>query len=131
MWLLDTDICIYLIKRKPAQVLARLRALPVSEVAISSVTLAGLEYGVARSSRPVENADALAAFVAPLEVLPFDDAAAARYGPIRAALEAAGTPIGSLDTLIAALAVSRGCTLVSNNLREFSRVPDLRVESWV
>jgi len=131
MWMLDTNICIYIIKRKPLQVLERLRALEVSEVAISSLTLAELEFGVAKSGRPRENSDALAAFIAPLEILPFDEAAASAYGPIRAALERAGKPIGSLDMLIAAHAVSRGCTLVTNNEREFARVPAIKLENWV
>ena len=128
--LLDTNICIYLIKRKPQKVLDRLRATKISEVAISSVTLAELEYGVAKSSRPQENGDALAAFIAPLEILHFDETAATCYGTLRANLERQGRPIGSLDMLIAAHALSLGCTLVTNNEREFSRVSGLRIENW-
>lgn len=131
MLLLDTNICIYLIKRKPLQVLERLRGMDISEVAISSVTLAELEFGVAKSSRPLENGNALAAFIAPLEVLHFDEAAAACYGTVRADLERRGRPIGSLDMLIAAHAISHGCTLVTNNEREFSQVSGLRVENWL
>lgn len=131
MLLLDTNICIYIIKKKPMQVLQRLRSRGIGEVCISSVTLAELEYGVARSLRPRENADALAAFIAPLEVLPFDETAAACYGSIRADLERKGSPIGSLDMLIAAHALSRGLTLVTNNDREFARVTGLVVENWV
>ena len=130
MWLLDTNICIYLIKRRPERVLDRLRALDVATVGVSSITVAELQYGVAKSSRPEHNALALAALLAPLDVLPFDDAAAAAYGVVRADLERAGTPIGAMDLLIAAHARVLGRTLVTNNVREFSRVPGLKVENW-
>jgi len=131
MWMLDTNICIYLIKQKPRHVLDRLRTLDIASVSISSVTLAELEYGVAKSSRPEQNAEALGAFVAPLGVEPFDDDAAAVYGRIRAELERRGMLIGSLDMLIAAHALSLGRTLITNNEREFRRVPGLDVENWV
>jgi tRNA(fMet)-specific endonuclease VapC len=130
MWLLDTNICIYLIKRKPQRVLERLRALDISAVGVSSITVAELQHGVAKSARPEQNALALAALLAPLDVLPFDDAAAAVYGETRAALERAGTPIGSMDLLIAAHAVALGRTVVTNNTRELSRVAALKVENW-
>lgn len=130
MWMLDTNICIYLIKRRPEEVIHRLREVELATVAISSITVAELQYGVARSARQEQNALALAAFLAPLYVEPFSDAAANVYGPIRATLERAGTPIGSMDLLIAAQAVATGRTLVTNNEREFQRVPGLRVENW-
>lgn len=130
-YLLDTNICIYLIKKKPLQVLERLRTLAIAEVGISAITLAELEFGVAKSSRSEQNTEALQAFVAPLEILPFDDRAACRYGTIRAYLESQGQPIGSLDMLIAAHASSLSLTLVTNNLREFQKVPGLSVENWV
>lgn len=130
-YLLDTDICIYLIKRKPAKVLAKLQSLEISTVGISAITLSELEYGVAKSSKPDRNKLALAEFVAPLELLPYDDAAAAQYGPIRTFLETQGTPIGPLDTLIAAHASALECTIVTNNEKEFSRIPNLSVENWV
>lgn len=129
-YMLDTNICIYLIKRKPLTVLERLRSHAISDVVISSITLAELEYGIAKSSRPEQNTEALQGFLAPLEILSFDDAAACRYGEIRAYLEGKGKVIGSMDMLIAAHAGSLGCTLVSNNLREFERVPGLRLENW-
>jgi tRNA(fMet)-specific endonuclease VapC len=100
-------------------------------VASSSITLAELEYGVAKSSQPQQNSEALHAFVAPLEILPFDDRAACRYGEIRAFLEGKGKVIGAMDMLIAAHAGSLGLTLATNNLREFQRVPGLEVENWV
>lgn len=130
MWLLDTNICIYLIKRKPVRLLERLRQVDITAVCVSSVTVAELQYGVAKSSRPEQNAIALAAFLAPLGVEPFDDAAAAVYGGVRAGLERAGTPIGSMDMLIAAHALSLGRTVVTNNVGEFRRVANLRVENW-
>src|SRR5688500_3573300 len=100
MWLLDTNICIYLIKKKPEHLLDRLRREDIRNVGVSSITVAELQFGVAKSSRPEQNALALAAFLAPLTVEAFHDAAAAAYGPIRAELERAGTPPGSLDMLI-------------------------------
>ena len=97
---------------------------------MSSITVAELQYGVAKSTRPELNALALAALLAPLDVLPFDDAAAAVYGAVRAELERAGAPIGSMDLLIAAHALALGRTVVTNNTREFSRVTGLNVEDW-
>ena len=129
-YLLDTDICIYLIERKSPQALARLQTMEIAAVGISSITLSELEYGVAKSSKPEQNKLALARFLAPLEILPFDDLAAARYGPVRALLESHGTPIGPLDTLIASHALTLGSTLVTNNVKEFSRVPGLNLENW-
>lgn len=129
-FLLDTDMCIYLIKGRPEQALERLQSLSISDVGISSITLGELEYGVAKSSRPAQNKMALMEFVAPLEIAPFDDEAAAAYGHVRRSLEAQGTPICPLDTLVAAQALSLGCTLVTNNQREFARVPGLLTENW-
>ena len=130
-YLLDTDTCIFLIKKQPPPTLAKLQSLEITSVGISSITLSELEYGVAKSSKPEQNKLALAQFLAPLEILPYDDAAAACYGPMRAFLETQGTPIGPLDMLIAAHASALDCVLVTNNEREFSRLPDLAVENWV
>lgn len=130
MWLLDTNICIYLIKQKPERAVRRLRSLDVATVGVSSITVAELQHGVAKSARPEQNALALAALLAPLEVLAFDEAAAAVYGVVRAQLEREGTPIGSMDLLIAAHARALGRTIVTNNTREFSRVTGLKVENW-
>lgn len=130
MFVLDTNICVALIRQRSEALLTRLRAQPIGGVAISSITLAELEYGVEKSTRPEQNRDALIAFLAPLEVLRFDEAAASRYGVLRADLERRGQPIGSLDLLIAAHALSLGVTLVTNNVREFRRVPGLMVEDW-
>ena len=130
-YMLDTNICIYLIKRKPLSVLNKLRSIAISDVAISSITLAELEYGVAKSSRQTQNNDALQEFVAPLEIMYFDDGSACRYGEIRAYLEREGKVIGGMDMLIAGHASSLKYTLVSNNLREFERVPGLLLENWL
>ena len=129
-FLLDTDTCIYIIKRHPSQVLARLQTLEISTIGISSITLSELEYGVEKSSSPTQNKLALAAFIAPLEIAPYDDLAAGSYGLTRVFLERNGTPIGPLDTLIGAHALSLQCTLVTNNEQEFSRIPDLILENW-
>jgi tRNA(fMet)-specific endonuclease VapC len=128
--LLDTNVCIHIIRRRPQAVLGRFEDYGVGEVGVSSVTVAELCYGAEKSSRPQQNLEALGRFLLPLEVLAFGGEAAAAYGRIRTALEKAGTPIGPLDTLIAAHAVSMGVTLVTNNTREFQRVPELNVEDW-
>ncbi len=129
-WLLDTNICIYVIKRRPPHVLERFRRADVSSIGISSITFSELMFGAAKSSRPEQNRFALTQFVAPLEIVPYDDAAAQRYGDLRAWLERRGTPIGSLDMLIAAHALALDCILVTNNGKEFGRVPQLRMENW-
>ena len=128
--MLDTNVCIHVIRRRPPDVLRRFEEYEVGEVGVSSVTAAELRYGAEKSAVPEQNREALSRFLLPLEVLAFGDEAAAAYGRIRAALEKAGTPIGPLDTLIAAHAVGLGVTLVTNNTREFSRVPGLEVEDW-
>jgi len=111
-------------------VLARMRSLEVDEAAISSITMAELQYGVAKSANPAKHEALLAQFCAPLDIVPFDAQAAETYGRIRAAIERMGTPIGPLDTLIASHAIALDVTLVTNNDREFRRVAGLRVEKW-
>ena len=128
--MLDTNICIYAIKQRPPEVLAALRAQEVAGLGLSSVTVAELGFGVAKSGS-ARNQRALEQFLEPLEIADFDRSAALAYGRLRAALEAAGTPIGPLDTQIAAHALALGVILVSNNQREFARVPGLRLEDWV
>jgi tRNA(fMet)-specific endonuclease VapC len=130
-YLLDTNICIYIIKRRPEAVFERFRGLSVGEVGISAITYSELCYGVEKSGNPERNAAALSQFTAPLEVLPYPEEAGMAYGTIRARLETEGQQIGPLDTLIAAHAWLLGCILVSNNLGEFSRIGDLKVENWV
>jgi tRNA(fMet)-specific endonuclease VapC len=130
MFLLDTNICIYLIKKKPPRVLERLTSLAPTEVAISSITLAELEFGVAKSQQGEQNRRALDLFTAPLEVADFDAPAARQYGLVRSDLERRGKPICGLDLLIAAHALSLGATLVTNNVREFTQVTGLAFENW-
>ncbi len=130
-FLLDTNICIYIIKRKPQQVIERFNTLQPSDIGISSITVAELEYGASKSQKPEQNKAALQQFLIPLEILVFDQQAAQVYGTIRADLERQGQVIGSLDMLIAAQAKSEDIVLVTNNVREFSRIPDLKLENWV
>ena len=129
-YLLDTDICIDLIKRKPLQILKKLLRQDISNMAVSSVTLSELEYGVEKSLRKERNKLALTEFLAPLTILPYDESAAAVYGRVRAFLENQGIGIGPLDTLIGAHALSLKATLVTNNQNEFERIPGLKVENW-
>ncbi len=130
-YLLDTNMCIYLIKQKPPEVIQRLRQCAMSEVGISSITTSELYYGVAKSERIEQNSMALMTFLMPFEILPYETEAAQAYGHIRASLERGGTPIGAQDTFIAAHAYALGVTLVTNNEREFERVDNLRIENWV
>jgi len=130
-YMLDTNICIYIIKRKPQVVIDRFLRTDISEIGISSITLSELLYGVSKSSKPEQNQMALMQFMAPLEILPYGDDAAQYYGNLRVHLERQGTPIGSLDMLIAAHALSTGCTLITNNEKEFSRIANLKIENWV
>ncbi len=130
MILLDTNICIYIINAKPASVLARFQRYRMGDIGLCSVVAAELAFGVAKSGS-ARNRQALEMFLAPLTVLPFDAAAVWAYGELRADLERRGTPIGSLDTLIAAHALSQQATLVTNNTREFAKVPGLQLDDWV
>ena len=129
-WLLDTNVCIAVIRRRPESALRRLRGKQVGQVGLSTITLAELEFGAAKSQQPARARAALREFLLPLEVVPFDEAAADAYGTVRAAMEKKGRPIGPLDTLIAAHALALGTVLVTNNTREFRRVPGLSVEDW-
>lgn len=129
-FMLDTNTCIFLIKRKKPKILSRLKRHQAGDIGISSVTLAELEYGVSKSLHVQKNKQALDEFIIPLEVAVFDEKASAAYGKVRAALERAGTPIGSMDMLIGAHALSLGVTLVTSNAREFKRIKYLKVVDW-
>jgi tRNA(fMet)-specific endonuclease VapC len=129
--MLDTNICIYIIKQQPVAVLKRFLEYQIGDIGISSITLSELRYGVAKSTHQEKNTKALDEFITPLEVVSFDEEAAHIYGDIRAALEKAGTPIGAMDMLIAAHAVSLGIPLVTNNTREFVRIPTLNIIDWI
>jgi tRNA(fMet)-specific endonuclease VapC len=128
--MLDTNICIYVIKQHPQSVIGRFKSFPVGDVGISVITLAELQYGASKSSQPKKNHEALEEFISPLEVADFDEPASAVYGQVRASLEKKGHPIGALDLLIAAHALSLGVRLVTNNEKEFRRVSGLVVENW-
>ena len=129
-FMLDTNICIFTIKNKP-QIVREAFNLHNGQLCISAVTLMELIYGAEKSAAPEKNLAVVEGLAARLEVLPFDKDAAAHTGMIRSELAKAGTPIGPYDQMIAAHARSRGFIVVTNNLREFERVPGLRVEDWV
>ena len=129
-YMLDTNICIYVMKEKPEAVLRRFQQELNAGLCISSITLAELEYGMKHSSNPIKNEQALLRFLVPLSILPFGVTAAFEYGDIRDYLQKQGTPIGPLDMLIAAHARSERMILVTNNIREFERVPNLELENW-
>ena len=130
-FMLDTDSCIALIKRKPAKMLDKLTSHAPRDVGLSTVTLAELRYGVAKSAQKERNSLALDEFLLPFEVADFDETAAGAYGHVRVTLEKAGMPIGPLDTEIGAHALSLGAVLVTHNTREFRRIPGLAVEDWL
>ena len=129
--MLDTNVCVELLRGRASGLFERLRQFEIDEIGISSITLAELQYGVAKSARPARHEVLLIEFCAPLAILPFDHLAAETYGQVRAELERTGTLIGPLDTLIASHALALGVTLVTNNEREFTRVAGLQVENWL
>jgi tRNA(fMet)-specific endonuclease VapC len=129
-FMLDTNVCVDLMRTGNPHILRHLQRHPPTAICISSISLSELEYGAAKSAQPERNRLALAEFMAPIEVLPYDDRVAPIYGQVRATLEKAGTPIGSLDTLIAAHALASGRILVTDNAREFDRVAGLTVQNW-
>lgn len=129
--LLDTNICIYLIKNNPPSVRERFEEYGIGDIGISSITIAELAFGVCKSKAVERNSQALEAFLLPLEFLDFDYDSARVYGEVRADLEGRGQLIGSMDMLIASQAIAHNLLLVTHNLREFERVPRLRCESWV
>jgi tRNA(fMet)-specific endonuclease VapC len=130
-WMLDTDTCIAFLNPQRWRPSARLETVLLDDVGISSITLAELHAGIAKSERSCENAESLYQLLAKLEIAPFDETAAAVYGAIRARLERRGTPIGPMDLLIAAHAMSANVTLVTHNTREYERLVDLQLEDWL
>ena len=129
-YMLDTNMCIYIIKQHPEQVLKKFVTLPIGDICISSVTMAELMYGVHKSHHQKKNKTALTEFLSPVDIMPFDEEVTDYYGRIRAYLGSKGTPIGALDMMIAAHAQCLGSILVTNNKSEFSRVPGLLIEDW-
>ena len=131
-YLLDTNICIYIINEKPKQILRSFEQYPVHEFGVSSITHAELQYGIEKSKNKNINQDALDEFLLPLTILPFHGKSLVTcYGEIRAFLESKGKTIGPLDTLIAAHALGLNLTIISNNIKEFSRIPNLKCVDWI
>jgi len=130
-YMLDTNTCICIIKQQPPELRAKLERVQVAKVSVSSIAVAELWYGVMQSIRKKHNAAALDEFLQYVTVLDWPAQAAPEYGRIRAHLKRAGTPIGAMDLLIAAHAVTLGVTLITDNIREFLRVPNLRIENWI
>jgi tRNA(fMet)-specific endonuclease VapC len=129
-YMLDTNICIYLIKKNPEKVLRHFREHAIGEIGISSITLAELHLGVEKSLHIEKNREALGGIYHATGHRPFDAEASSAYGMLRSSLEQAGTPIGAMDLLIAAHAMSLGATLVTNNVREFKRIRKLKIADW-
>jgi tRNA(fMet)-specific endonuclease VapC len=130
-YLLDTNICIYIIKKKPEEVIKRFLKMKPDSIGISSITVSELYYGVAKSSKPNENTIALEQFILPLSVINYNKEDSIAYGKLRARLEQKGKLIGAMDMLIAAQALSRDLILVTNNEREFKKIEELSTENWI
>lgn len=129
MILLDTNTCIYIINNRPPNVLEKFRKYKAGEVGISSIAASELAYGVAKSGS-IKNRKALDMFLAPMQILPFDSQCLWFYADLRASLKKQGLSIGPMDSLIAAHALSIDGTLVTNNIKEFMRVPKLKLDNW-
>lgn len=130
MYLLDTNICIYVINHKPQQVFERFRQYQLGELAVSSITASELAFGVEKSGSE-RNKQALKKFLSPLEILPYDEQAIWHYAQLHHDLQSKGQTIGSLDMLIAAHALALDVVLVTNNTKEFERIEKLKLENWV
>ena len=129
-YILDTNICIYIIKKKPEDVIKHFLKMKPDSIAISNITVSELYYGVAKSSRPNENTVALEQFLFPLIEIDFNKIDSIAYGTIRSQLEKEGKLIGAMDLLIASQAISRNLILVTNNEKEFNRIKNLQIENW-
>ena len=128
---LDTNICIYLLNRRPPEVFEQLRQYAPNDIGVSTIVVSELQYGIAKSQQRKRNQQRLNVFLSPFAIIPYDHAAAQAYGDIRASLERAGQPIGREDLMIAAHAVALDKTLVTNNTKEFERVPNLQLTNWL
>ena len=129
-YLLDTNICIYLIKKQYPEILSKLLRVGFDKIGISTITLAELEYGVANSNRTFEVQTALLEFILPFEILDFNYTAASFYGKIRKELKDKGQPISDMDMLIASIAMANELIMVTNNEKEFKRISGLKIENW-
>ncbi len=130
MYMLDTNICIYLIKKKFTSLQSKVMEKDPFDLTVSAVTVAELEYGIARSLYPQKNRVVLMEFLAPFQIIPFNEKDCENFGFIRAYLNKKGTPIGPYDLQIASQCISRDFCLVTNNVKEFDRVPGLKIENW-
>jgi len=131
MYLIDTNICIYIMNEYPPEVIQKFREIGVGNICISSITVSELQYGVHKSKQIKKNRKRLDEFLSPFEIISYDESASKHYGQIRSYLEKQGNLIGPLDMLIAAHALSENLTLITNNEKEFKRVKSLKVENWV
>jgi len=131
MYLLDTNICIYIIKKKPIEVLKKLKTKSKNDIYVSSITVAELEYGAAKSAFPEKNKISLIEFLSIFNILNFDDNDAVEFGMIKAELVKKGRIIGPMDLLISAQAKAKKLILVTNNVKEFERVENIKIENWV
>ena len=129
-YLIDTNICIYIINRRPPEVISKFKRTDLGMIGISTITLSELQYGVSKSKHKNQNSERLEEFLAPFEILPYDQKASTIYGTIRSELEKQGQIIGPLDLLIAAHAISKGLTLITNNEKEFNRIKFLKIANW-
>ena len=131
MYLLDTNICIYIINNYPKKVVEKVKTLKPNQIKLSTISLAELEYGVSKSKYREKNRDALINFASAFDIIPFDDEDAEVFGVIRTDLEKRGQIIGAYDMQIAAQAISKQLILVTNNESEFSRINGLKLENWI
>ena len=127
---MDTNICVYTIKKKPISVIEKVKSFANEEICISTITISEMEYGIQKSIFKDSSREALIRFLVPFEIIDFSSSDAYEYGKIRAFLEKKGQIIGPYDLQIASQALSRGLILVTNNVKEFSRVPGLKIENW-
>ena len=130
-FLIDTNICIYIMNKRPPIVIHRFKNTDVGQIGISTITVSELNYGASKSKLQKQNFKRLEEFLTPFEIIPYDQNASHYYGEIRCQLENQGNIIGPLDLLIAAHALSKDLTLVTNNEKEFKRIKSLKVENWV
>ena len=129
-YLIDTNICIYIMNKRPVAVIKKFKQFELGEIGISTITVSELQYGIVKSKYRKKNEFRLEEFLTPLEILTYDQTAARVYGDIRFQLEKLGKPIGPLDLLIAAQAISQDLILITNNDKEFKRIKKLKVENW-
>ncbi|MBU4316622.1 MAG: type II toxin-antitoxin system VapC family toxin [Proteobacteria bacterium] len=129
-YLIDTNICIYIMNKRPIEIIHKFKQFDIGDIGVSTITISELQYGIVKSKNRALNTNRVEEFLAPLEIIPYDEIASKIYGDIRYKLEKRGQIIGPLDLLIAAQALSRGLVLITNNEKEFKRVINLEVENW-